>query len=227
MKLTKKEKTLARSITEKMSALRITKFPMGTLSFPLLWKIISKEEDAFAKKLLKINPKRYGFKGKFLGISPVPRHLVTIRNQEYFIGNVRWLIWPVLLPRSVYTAYKKLNAALRKETGLSLLIQSGYRSPAYQLVLFFKWLEIHSWNFKRTATRAALPGWSEHGYPKKQAIDFMTKSGLGSSDKGNFEKTKEYAWLLKNAKRFGFMLSYPRGNKDGVIFEPWHWSHRR
>ncbi|HET8992063.1 MAG TPA: D-alanyl-D-alanine carboxypeptidase family protein, partial [Candidatus Saccharimonadales bacterium] len=40
-----------------------------------------------------------------------------------------------------------------------------------------------------------------------------------------FEETIEYAWLGQNASIYGFNLSYPRANTDGVDFEPWHWRY--
>ena len=42
-----------------------------------------------------------------------------------------------------------------------------------------------------------------------------------------FESTAAYAWLAKHARRFGFSLSYPRGNPEGFLYEPWHWRYRR
>lgn len=37
-----------------------------------------------------------------------------------------------------------------------------------------------------------------------------------------FADTEAYAWLLKNAYKYGFIISYPEGNTF-YIFEPWHW----
>ena len=74
------------------------------------------------------------------------------------------------------------------------------------------------------AERVAFPGYSEHGAPRWPAIDFVTMKGM-PSDKNplDFVSTEEYRWLLKNAHRFGFYLSYPKNNKDGIMYEPWHW----
>ena len=38
-----------------------------------------------------------------------------------------------------------------------------------------------------------------------------------------FEKTRAFHWLKKNAARFGYELSFPRNNRRGVNYEPWHW----
>jgi len=37
-----------------------------------------------------------------------------------------------------------------------------------------------------------------------------------------FENQPGYKWLVENAHRFGFILSYPKGNSY-YQFEPWHW----
>ena len=38
-----------------------------------------------------------------------------------------------------------------------------------------------------------------------------------------FEGTAAFAWLSRHAGRFGFVLSYPRQNRYGYLYEPWHW----
>ncbi len=43
----------------------------------------------------------------------------------------------------------------------------------------------------------------------------------------DFFKTKEYAWLVKNAANYGFILRYAKDkiDKTGVIYEPWHFRY--
>ena len=197
---------------------------LKTISFPELYKYLGKEEISLIKNFLKINPHAYGFKGKFLGMAGVPRNLVVIKNQTYTFRRKQKTIGEQCLPKSVYEAYGKLNQALRRETGRTLLISFGYRSPAYQVITFFYYLKFYGFNFKKTAKRVAFPGYSEHGAPRWPAIDFVTMKGM-PSDKNplDFVSTEEYRWLLKNAHRFGFYLSYPKNNKDGIMYEPWHW----
>ena len=38
-----------------------------------------------------------------------------------------------------------------------------------------------------------------------------------------FERSPAFAWLKRHASRFGFRLSYPRRNRHGMAYEPWHW----
>ena len=33
-------------------------------------------------------------------------------------------------------------------------------------------------------------------------------------------------WLQTHAPDHGFVLSYPRGNRYGYIYEPWHWCYQ-
>lgn len=40
-----------------------------------------------------------------------------------------------------------------------------------------------------------------------------------------FEKTSAFKWLEENAAEFGFQLSYPKRNKIGVDYKPWHWRY--
>jgi D-alanyl-D-alanine carboxypeptidase len=41
--------------------------------------------------------------------------------------------------------------------------------------------------------------------------------------KFEFETTPAYRWMSTNAKGYGFELSFPDNNVQGVSFEPWHW----
>ena len=64
---------------------------------------------------------------------------------------------------------------------------------------------------------------AEQGYSEHQlgtTIDFTTPA-LGASFSA-FDTTSAYEWLQGNAHRFGFVLSYPKGNAY-YIYEPWHW----
>jgi zinc D-Ala-D-Ala carboxypeptidase len=53
-------------------------------------------------------------------------------------------------------------------------------------------------------------------------IDFGTPSIKGDFSK--FGGTKEFEWLVNNAHKFGFILSYPKDN-EYYIYEPWHWRY--
>lgn len=65
---------------------------------------------------------------------------------------------------------------------------------------------------------SADQGYSEHQLGT--TVDFTTR-GLNGGLEG-FGATEAYTWLVENAHKYGFVLSYPEDN-DYYIFEPWHW----
>ena len=67
-----------------------------------------------------------------------------------------------------------------------------------------------------------LPGYSEHH--TGCAVDFISKDSYSLSV--NFEKTDEFKWLMNNANKYGFYLSYPKSNNNGIMYEPWHWTFK-
>ena len=72
------------------------------------------------------------------------------------------------------------------------------------------------------AISAAPPGHSEHatGY----VIDFAVRPANGCPDaEACMAATPAFRWLVANARRFGFEMSFPASNAQGVKWEPWHW----
>ena len=72
------------------------------------------------------------------------------------------------------------------------------------------------------AISVAPPGHSEHatGY----ALDFAVRPANGCPDaEACMAATPAFRWLVANAPRFGFEMSFPAGNKQNVKWEPWHW----
>lgn len=104
---------------------------------------------------------------------------------------------------------------MARNSGIDLKIISAYRSFGEQSVL----KGAYTVNYGSGAnTFSADQGYSEHQLGT--TIDFTTTS-VGSSFSG-FSKTKEYEWLLQNAYKYGFIVSYPEENTF-YQFEPWHW----
>ncbi len=68
---------------------------------------------------------------------------------------------------------------------------------------------------------SAPPGYSEHhtGY----AIDIGDEYYPDADLKTSFENTSAFEWLQENAAYYSFELSFPKGNSQGVSYEPWHW----
>lgn len=154
-----------------------------------------------------------------------------IENQQILRKGKPEILAPQYLPQNVYDAYETMMAAMKRDLGKRLWVESGYRSPAYQLYTFLYYTPKHNYSIKETNRWVAFPGHSEHGDPSRQASDYINEQGInGDTDFGqvaeDFERLPEYEWLQKHAGEFGFEISYPRGTK-GTSFEPWHWRYLR
>lgn len=102
--------------------------------------------------------------------------------------------------------------------GRTLLLVSAFRSIARQAAIVQRKRE-RGQSWEEILRVSAYPGFSEHH--TGCAVDL---SAPGCADlTETFETTPEYAWLRAHAGRFGFRLSYPRGNAEGIVYEPWHW----
>jgi len=102
---------------------------------------------------------------------------------------------------------------------ITLLLVSGYRSYDYQAGLLRRKLEAGQTIGDILRVNAA-PGYSEHHTGR--AVDVATPGCRPLIE--DFERTEAFAWLRKNARDFGFRMSYPRNNPYGFIYEPWHWA---
>ena len=101
------------------------------------------------------------------------------------------------------------------DDGVTLWINSAYRSFGTQASLKAGYTVVYG---SGANTFSADQGYSEHQLGT--TVDFTTE-GIGGGYSG-FEKTPAYNWLLQNAHKYGFVLSYPEGNAY-YVFEPWHW----
>jgi D-alanyl-D-alanine carboxypeptidase len=99
---------------------------------------------------------------------------------------------------------------------------SAFRSVDYQADLIRRKLE-KGQSMDQILKVSAAPGYSEHH--SGNAID-VTTHGYKVLEEP-FEESPAFEWLCENAGEFGFHLSYPRNNRHGVAYEPWHWCWRR
>jgi D-alanyl-D-alanine carboxypeptidase len=115
-------------------------------------------------------------------------------------------------------------AAAAAAAGAPLDIASGYRDYWTQVDTFAYW--VNEKGFWRALTDSARPGHSEHQLGL--AIDFTTPGGPDPWDVPDFAtQTPAGKWLLANAWRYGFVLSYPDGatSKTCYDYEPWHYRY--
>jgi zinc D-Ala-D-Ala carboxypeptidase len=102
--------------------------------------------------------------------------------------------------------------------GVVLAVVSAFRSFDYQQQIIARKLAA-GLSIEQIIGVSALPGFSEHHTGR--AIDIGTPGCPPVTEA--FEQTPAFDWLTRRAQDFGFWMSYPRGNKLGVIYEPWHW----
>ncbi len=133
----------------------------------------------------------------------IPKKYIYYEKRSYQFYDK---VWPYL--------QTMLNSA--KENNIELYVYSAYRSFDTQEALKNQYTIIYG---AGTANQfSADQGYSEHQLGT--TVDLIT-TGIGGTLSG-FDKTDAYKWLLENAYKFGFILSYPKNNSY-YIYEPWHW----
>jgi len=109
-----------------------------------------------------------------------------------------------------------------KKDGIYLVFLSGYRSINLQNDIFFSLKSIRNQEAAERARVSAPPGYSEHstGF----AIDIGDASQRETDFETEFQNTDAFKWLIKNAAKFHFKLSFTKDNKY-IDYEPWHWRY--
>lgn len=191
-----------------------------------LGQVLSNEQLELVKRVYAVDPTVYGFKGPYVGIETPPKDFKRIEAQPFFENGKETMTKPHDLPVPTFNAFTAMTEAMKEDINRPLLIASSYRTSAKQALVFLAYLQLYEYDVAQTARRVAIPGYSEHGTPSSLALDLQNIDGQPSDENPtDFEDTSEYRWLLENAGRFDFHLSYPKDNPWGVMFEPWHWRH--
>lgn len=117
-------------------------------------------------------------------------------------------------------AFQEMVAAANAD-GVVLVPLSGFRSISEQQQVYFDVKAERAQSLQERALVSAPPGYSEHhtGY----AIDVGDGNVPATNLSPDFEGTPAFKWLSANATRFNFEMSFPKNNKQGVTYEPWHW----
>jgi len=125
----------------------------------------------------------------------------------------------IYLRAAAAAAFRKMVVAAQKD-GISLVPISGFRDLKYQENLFNRNVA-RLGGVLQARKVSAPPGYSEHhtGY----AMDLADGKAPSTLLSPRFENTATFKWLKTNGSRFGFELSFDRGNDQEVNYEPWHW----
>ena len=145
----------------------------------------------------------------FLNEHYIPEKLASVEKEYMYDESKNHQLHSKVLP------YFNDLVKDAKEDGVDLWVVSSYRSFEQQATLKGQYLVTYG---SGANTFSADQGYSEHQLGT--TVDFTTK-GLGGGLSG-FSSTPAYTWLLENAYKYGFTLSYSEGNAY-YEFEPWHW----
>ncbi|HEY8609075.1 MAG TPA: M15 family metallopeptidase [Noviherbaspirillum sp.] len=122
-----------------------------------------------------------------------------------------------LLVPAAARAWRQMKQAAAAD-GVDMHIVSAFRTLEDQADIIREKIA-RRMPMERILMLSAPPGYSEHHTGR--AIDINTPGCIPREEP--FEDTAAFRWLQRHAVRFGFTLSYPRGNALGFIYEPWHW----
>lgn len=163
------------------------------------------------EKLSKLDPEllqKYS-KVYFLNENYEPPKLVTLDKDFLYDEKV-----PQQIHREVRSFLEDLIQDAENDD-IDLFVRSAYRSFGTQATLKTGYTVSYG---SGANTFSADQGYSEHQLGT--TLDFTTTGLNGGLD--GFGATPAYKWLVDNAYKYGFVLSYPQGNTF-YQFEPWHW----
>ena len=151
----------------------------------------------------------------------VPYSLIVLDNNDNNFHNYNDPnLKPMVREDIIKDLVDMFNAA--KNSGYSLIVDSGYRSYDYQLDVLKA--NIDKYGEEKAYKYVALPGASEHQTGLCFDVAYMY-DGI-YSDKIN-EDDNEINWLINNSYKYGFILRYPKGKEEitGYSYEPWHYRY--
>ena len=140
-----------------------------------------------------------------------PQNLVTLHTgRAYRISRK-----DLSLTKTAEQALQEMALAA-KEDGVTLLVSSSYRSYTYQKNLFDRY--VRESGEKEAERFSARAGTSQHQLGT--VVDFGSISD-------EFAQTRAGKWVLQNASKYGWSLSFPKGYEavTGYVWESWHYRY--
>ena len=128
-------------------------------------------------------------------------------------------------------AFLEMQAAAAAD-GITVWMQSGYRSVDYQTTLYNNKTQqfLNQGYDEATAREMAAnvvnpPRYSEHNCGLAADLNCPEYTAL----EPGFEDTAAFDWLCQHAGDYGFILRYPKGEAAEAVteitYEPWHWRY--
>jgi D-alanyl-D-alanine carboxypeptidase len=139
-----------------------------------------------------------------------PQDLVQLKGGSYQVGRSG-----LSLRKEAADSLEKMAVAAKAES-ITLTASSTYRSYDYQVIVYNR--NVKEMGQEAADRESSRPGNSQH--QTGLVVDF------GSID-DSFAQTRAGRWLLTNASRFGWSLSFPDGYEaiTGYRWESWHYRY--
>ncbi len=165
----------------------------------------SGSELTFLEKIFHTDARGYGFKGRKIFDRITDCINTPMVNKIPGTGNY-------LYNGDSLKTYQRLT----RDVGDQLVLTAGIRGMAKQFYLFLRKVSRCQGNLSRAAHSLAPPGYSYHGIG-----DFdVGQAGYGAA---NFTERFSRTSVYREIARLDYVIfRYPRNNRWGVRFEPWH-----
>lgn len=173
-----------------------------------LRKVLESEKDFSSDD---ISPFFLVDKKNFLPENYVPKNMISLKKNDLYAITKNTLS----LRKEAYDALNRLAAAAKAD-GVTLTVGSTYRSYEYQKNLFDYWVRVDG--LEEAERESSRPGTSQHQLGL--VLDF-------APIEDEFAETKAGKWAEKNAAKYGWSLSFPKGYEDvtGYRWESWHFRY--
>lgn len=130
-----------------------------------------------------------------------PQYILPGHEPQFFLTNA--------------TSFLTTMIDAAGQAGVTLKVLSAYRSFDTQIAL--------KTDYKAEFGSGANTFSADQGYSEHQlgtAVD-LTDTDANAA-RTSFKESPAYTWMINNAYKYGFEMSYPPGNTY-YIYEPWHW----
>lgn len=140
-----------------------------------------------------------------------PQNLVRMDTGRAYMINRKDLS----LTKTAERALQEMALAAQRD-GITLVVSSSYRSYTYQRNLFDRY--VRESGEKEAERFSARAGTSQHQLGT--VVDFGSISD-------EFAQTRAGKWILQNASKYGWSLSFPKGYEaiTGYVWESWHYRY--
>ena len=128
--------------------------------------------------------------------------------------------------KKAFEKFQELAADLKKNDGITIELDSAYRSVAAQQELWDTWSADPNKGPEYVQKYVAVPGYSEHhtGLAIDIVLDFGEVEGIVSDNDAMIQNTEAFAKIHAKLAKYGFILRYLEGKDEitGYSYEPWH-----